>query len=448
MTPSKFEKHDDMSAFTITTLGCKVNRYESEALAEQLINRGWHVAERFASAGLCIINTCAVTKKASTQSRQAARRAVRENPRAVTVVTGCYAQISPEVFSTMEGVRYVVGNACKNRIVELIAGNRERGSVRTLVEDLSSPCPFQDMPLAKFGNRTRPFLKIQDGCDAFCSYCIIPYARGRSRSLSPEVINTRLGRLKESGYEETVLCGINLGRYGADLEPPTTLHELMHAIDGPKGMTRLRISSIEPGELSEDLIRLLAVSEHVCPHLHIPMQSGDDDVLKAMNRPYSSTDYKDLIYHIVDLISDVAIGLDVLVGFPGETEEAFERTCKLVEELPVSYLHVFPFSRIQQTAAANLPGVVPPEEIKKRCAYVRGIGQTKRAQFYEKAVGSTCEVLIEGKRDRTTGHLKGLTRNYIPVLVEGYDAWMNRLVQARIVKLESGRVFAEYLATT
>jgi threonylcarbamoyladenosine tRNA methylthiotransferase MtaB len=432
-----------MKSFSITTLGCKVNRYESEAIAEQLADLGWQVAEGQTTADLCIINTCTVTQKAAMQCRQAARRAIRDNPGALTVVTGCYAQISPEVFSGIENVHYVIGNACKSQIARLVSGNTERTSVMTLVEDLSTPCPFQDMPLTKFGNRTRPFLKIQDGCDAFCSYCIIPYARGRSRSLSPEVIIERLKGLKEGGYEEAVLCGINLGRYGEDLEPSTSVLDLIQEIDGPATMSRLRLSSIEPGELSDDLLKVIAASENVCPHLHIPLQSGDDDVLKAMNRPYSSAYYRDLIHRIVSLVPDVAIGVDVLVGFPAETQGAFEKTCSLIEGLPVAYLHVFPFSRIEGTAAAAFSDTVPSEEIKKRAQHVRGIGQAKRAEFYKKAVGSTYEVLIEGKRDRVTGRLKGLTRNYIPVLVEGSDEWMNRLVQTRITKVEGDRVYAE-----
>jgi threonylcarbamoyladenosine tRNA methylthiotransferase MtaB len=436
-----------MKSFYITTLGCKVNRYESEAIAEQLTNQGWHTVDEGTTADLCIINTCTVTQKAATQCRQAARKAIRDNPAALTVVTGCYAQISPEVFSAMEDVHYVIGNAGKDQIPQLVSGNTERGPTTTLVEDLSTPCSFQDMPLTKFGNRTRPFLKIQDGCDAFCSYCIIPHARGRSRSLSPEVINKRLGSLKESGYEETVLCGINLGRYGADLEPTISILDLIRMIDGPTGMRRLRLSSIEPGELSDDLLKILAASDHVCPHLHVPLQSGDDDVLKAMNRPYSSAYYRGLIHNIVGLMPDVAIGVDVLVGFPGETQRAFENTCNLIDGLPVAYLHVFPFSKIEQTAAAAFPDSVPPEEIKKRCDHVRYIGQAKRMKFYEKAVGSTCDVLIEGKRDRVTGLLKGLTRNYIPVLVEGDDEWMNRPVKTRITKVEDGRVYAESFST-
>lgn len=436
-----------MRSFTITTLGCKVNRYESEAIAEDLVNKGWRMTDEPATADLCIINTCTVTQKAAMQCRQAARKAIRDNPGALTVVTGCYAQTSPEIFSAMENVHYVIGNACKGQIVDLITGITERGPVRTMMEDLSTPCPFQDMPLTKFGNRTRPFLKIQDGCDAFCSYCIIPYARGRSRSLSPEVVKKRIADLKQNGYEEAVLCGINLGCYGADLHPPTSLRDLIQAIDAPKGMTRLRLSSIEPRELSDDLIKVLAASDHVCAHLHIPLQSGDDDVLKAMNRPYASAYYKDLIHHIIDLMPDAAIGADVLVGFPGETQGAFEKTCDFIERLPLAYLHVFPFSRIEQTAAAAFPDTVPPEVIKKRCKHVRTIGQAKRVAFYQKSVGSTCEVLIEGKRDRGTGGLKGLTRNYIPVLVEGDDAWKNRLAQVRITEVADGKVSAKLLST-
>ena len=429
----------------MTSLGCKVNRYESESIVEQLENRGWHTVDAGAAADVCIINTCTVTQKAAMQCRQAARKAIRDNPGALTVVTGCYAQICPEVFSAMENVDYVIGNACKDRIVDLVTSVTERGPVKTMIQELTTPRPFQDMPLTKFGKRTRPFLKIQDGCDAFCSYCIIPYARGRSRSLSPEVIKKRVMDLKQNGYEEAVLCGINLGCYGKDLHPSTSLRDLIQAIDAPGGMTRLRLSSIEPGELSDDLVTLVAASNRICPHLHIPLQSGDDDVLKAMNRPYASAYYRDLIHYITDLMPDVAIGVDVLLGFPGETQGAFEKTCNLIERLPVAYLHVFPFSRIGQTAAAALSDTVSPEVIKKRCEHVRAIGQVKRAAFYRKAVGSTCEILIEGKRDRGTGRLKGLSRNYIPVLIQGNDELMNNLVQTRIAKVKDGKVFAERL---
>ncbi|MCK4727568.1 MAG: tRNA (N(6)-L-threonylcarbamoyladenosine(37)-C(2))-methylthiotransferase MtaB, partial [Desulfobacterales bacterium] len=423
-----------------------VNRYESEAISEQLGNQGWHPTDKGAMADLCIINTCTVTGKAAMQSRQAARKVIRNHPGALVVVTGCYAQIAPEVFSSMPGVHCVVGNAFKNQIARLVSRHKDHGLAMTLVEDLSAHRPFQDLPVTRFGNRTRPFLKIQDGCDAFCSYCIIPHARGRSRSLTPEIVIKRTRSLKEHGYAEVVLCGINIGRYGQDLTPATSLSRLVQLIDGPQGVKRLRLSSIEPTELSEELIGQLASSKRICPHLHIPLQSGDDEVLKGMNRLYSSKSYRDLIHHIISVIPDVAIGVDVLVGFPGETERAFKNTCRLIERLPIAYLHVFPFSAQKQTPAAAFRDLVPPEALKKKCQHVRAIGETKRMKFYEKVIGSTFEVLIEGKRDRATGHLKGLTKNYIPVLVEGKDELMHRVIQARLTKIEQRRVFGECLS--
>ena len=435
-----------MKSFTIATLGCKVNRYESEAISEQLQNRGWHPIKKEAVADLCIVNTCTVTGKAAMQSRQAARKIIRNHPGAIVAVTGCYAQIAPEVFSAMPGVHCVAGNAFKDRIARLVGSYKDHEPVMTFIEDLSAPSLFLDLPITRFGNRTRPFLKIQDGCDAFCAYCIIPHARGRSRSLRPEIVIERIRNLKEQGYAEVVLCGINIGRYGQDLIPATSLSRLLQLIDSPQGVKRLRLSSIEPVELSEEVIGQIANSQRICSHLHIPLQSGDDEVLKSMNRPYTSKTYRDLVYHIVSVMPDVAIGVDVLVGFPGETERAFENTCSLIEQLPIAYLHVFPFSMQKQTTASTLRDRVPPEAIKKSCQHVRAIGETKRRRIYEKASGSTCEVLIEGKRDRATGYLKGLTRNYIPVLLEGADELYHQVVEIRLDKIERGRVFGACLS--
>ncbi|NVM22412.1 MAG: tRNA (N(6)-L-threonylcarbamoyladenosine(37)-C(2))-methylthiotransferase MtaB [Desulfobacterales bacterium] len=433
----------EMKSFTITTLGCKVNRYESEAISEQLAGQGWQRADKGTRASLCIVNTCTVTQKAAMQSRQAARKVIRSHPGALVAVTGCYAQVAPEVFASMSGVHYVMGNTFKDRIARMVGPHRQHGPGASFVEDLSNHRPFQDLPVTRFGNRTRPFVKIQDGCDAFCSYCIVPHARGRSRSLGQQVVVDRIEGLKEQGYAEAVLCGINIGRYGQDLDPATTLSSLVELIDGPWAVKRLRLSSIEPADLSGELVGQLAASKHVCPHLHIPLQSGDDEVLKGMNRPYSSRAYAELIHHIVGLMPDVAIGADVLVGFPGETEKAFENTCNLVEQLPFAYLHVFPFSVQKQTPAAARRDVVRPEVIKSRCRYLREIGQMKRRKFYERYVGSTLEVLIEGNRDRVTGYLKGFTRNYIPVLVRGSDELFHQAVQIRLVGIEHGRVFGQ-----
>jgi len=435
-----------MNAFAIMTLGCKVNRYESEAISEQLTDQGWHPTDKGARANLCVVNTCTVTGKAAMQSRQAVRRLVRDHPHALVVVTGCYAQVAPEVFASIPGVHYVVGHAFKDQIARLASPyNRCRSGV-TLLEDLSAPRPFQDLSVTRFGDRTRPFLKIQDGCDAFCTYCIIPRARGRSRSLSPEIVTKRIRKLKESGYSEVVLCGIHMGRYGQDLTPGTSLTRLLRSIDSPHSVQRLRLSSIEPAELSEDLIGHAAISEQICPHLHIPLQSGDDEVLKRMNRPYSSKFFTDLIHHVIRTIPDAAIGVDVLSGFPGETEKAFEKTCRLIEGIPIAYLHVFPFSVQKGTRAEGLANRISPEIIRKRCQHLRRIGQAKRRRFYESHIGSTWQVLIEGKRDRATGYLKGFTKNYIPVLVKGTDERFHQVVEVRLERIDHGRVFGRYLS--
>ncbi len=432
-----------MRTFSFTTLGCKVNRYESEALSEQMGHLGWKVAQRQEEAGLCVINTCAVTGKAAMQSRQAVRKAIRTHPGATVVVTGCYAQIAPEVFASMPDVDCVVGNRDKHRIPEICDYPRTLVPAKIWIQDLEAPFPFQDLPIARFGDRTRAFVKIQDGCNAFCSYCIVPHARGRSRSLVPDVVIHRVNQLSNHGYSEVVLCGIHIGKYGQDLTPPTSLASLLKTLDDSNGIARIRISSIEPMELTADLIKHLAISEHICPHLHIPLQSGDNNILKTMNRPYTARDYRDLIRDIIATIPRLSVGVDVMAGFPGETDKAFENTYRLIEDLPVAYLHVFPFSVREGTAAASMGNRVPSQTIKKRCEHLRTLGQKKREAFHQGSVGSTHEVLVEGKRDKSLGFLTGFTNNYIPVVLEGNDELLHQIVRVTICKIDKGKVFGK-----
>jgi len=432
-----------MRTFFFTTLGCKVNRYESEALSERLQNLGWKLAQREEEARMSVINTCAVTGKAAMQSRQAVRKAIRTHPDATVVVTGCYAQIAPEVFASMPDVDCVVGNRDKHRIPEICDYPGTLVPAKTWIQDLTAPFAFQDLPIARFGDRTRAFVKIQDGCNAFCSYCIVPYARGRSRSLVPDVVIHRVNQLGSQGYSEVVLCGIHVGRYGQDLTPKTSLASLLKTLDDSKGIARIRISSIEPMELTADLIKHLAVSEHICPHLHIPLQSGDDDVLKTMHRPYTARAYRDLIHDIVATVPGVSVGVDVMAGFPGETDKAFQNTYRLIEDLPVAYLHVFPFSVREGTAAASLENRVPSQTIKERCEHLRALGQKKREAFRQGSVGSTHEVLVEGKRDKSFGFLTGFTNNYIPVVLEGNEELLHQIVRVTICKIDKGKVFGK-----
>lgn len=428
--------------FNYTTLGCKVNQYESEVIAKSLADAGWSTASGIENADLFIVNTCAVTQKASMQSRQAIRKAIRSNPNARIVVTGCYAQVEPDEIKKIKGVHYIIGNADKHRIPEIITSEKEKDSPPpeffplTIQHDIKHENKFQ--PILVIGasvNRTRPLLKIQDGCDNFCTYCIVPYARERSRSMDPEKVLDGIKLIKKSGYREVVLSGIALGRYGLDLVSPTTLSDLLKQINFSQPIDRVRLSSIEPEELSGDIIKTVADSDIFCNHFHIPLQSGDDLILKKMHRPYSRSFFKDLVIKIHEMIPDAAIGVDVLIGFPGETKQAFENTYSLIEELPVTYLHVFPFSGRKGTPANSYPNKVPSQVIKDRCLKMRELGNDKKTKFYKKLISKKVEVLIEGTRSKSTGRLKGTASNYVPVLVNGKDDLKNCIVQARIDEL-------------
>lgn len=415
-----------MPEFIITTLGCKVNRCESESIAKSMISSGWKETGGGKCADVCIINTCTVTQRASMQSRQAVRQMMRSNPGALIIVTGCYAETEPDELKKIGGIGRIIGNKGKDKIVEII-NNEFRSSVNR--GGLIHAFPIRS------GNRTRAFLKIQDGCEAFCSYCIVPYARGKSRSAPVESVIGSINNLSKAGYREVVLSGIHLGKYGQDLFPETTLTSLLELINSFCRMDRVRLSSIEPNELTSGIIRLAAESGRICRHFHIPLQSGDNGILKKMNRPYSREYFKDLIIRIKESIPDAAIGVDILAGFPGESDEAFNNTYSLIDELPVSYLHVFPFSPRKKTAAAQFPEQVPANIIKERCARMRALGESKKAGFYSKAAGTEACILIEDKRDEKSGLLKGLSSNYLSVFVEGEDDIRNSIVKARIIKV-------------
>ena len=425
-----------MSKFTITTLGCKVNQCESDAIAKQLKSADWSRAQKNESPEICIINTCTVTQKASMQSRQAVRRAIRANPAARIVVTGCYAQTEPDAVEEIKGVHYIVGNADKHAICEVICANNKPASTRplTICSKIQPQLDMEPAPGVISGGRTRPFFKIQDGCDAFCTYCIVPYARGPSRSKSLESVLAGIKALSSSGYQEIVLTGIHLGNYGNDLTPKTCLGELLERIDGLNLIPRIRLSSIEPLELTDDVIKCVAESEIFCRHFHIPLQSGDDRILEKMGRPYTANNFRQLVIKIHDMLPDAAIGVDTLIGFPGETDTAFENTYALIKGLPVAYLHVFPFSPRPGTPAAGYPNKVSPKAIKQRCERIRALGNLKRNDFYRQFIGQQLEILVETTRHKPTGFLKGLSSNYIPILIDAPDDQKNKLVRIKAQK--------------
>ncbi|MDX2439959.1 MAG: tRNA (N(6)-L-threonylcarbamoyladenosine(37)-C(2))-methylthiotransferase MtaB [Desulfobacterales bacterium] len=435
-----------MPKFTITTLGCKVNQYESEALAQKLSDDGqWVISRDKEIADLCIINTCTVTQKASMQSRQAIRQAIRSHPKARIIVTGCYAQTEPDEINKIKGVHHVIGHFDKHKLPDMILAGKENILPSPDLEQKIHH--FNPMPSVGLGYRTRPFLKIQDGCNDFCTYCIVPYARGPSRSLPPERVLDNINKIHQAGYHEVVLTGIHLGNYGIDLgKRKADLLELLNRIRKTCTIDRVRLSSIEPFELTEDIIKFVAQSgsgpAKICHHFHIPLQSGDDFILKKMHRPYSRSFFIDLVEKIHKLLPDCAIGVDTLIGFPGESDRAFENTYSLIEQLPVSYLHVFPFSPRKGTPAYSYPDKVNSNVIRERCQKMRTLGKLKRNVFYNKFKGKTLEILIEGKQKKSTNLLKGITSNYIPVLVKGDDKLKNTMVNVTIDEVnDSNQVF-------
>ena len=435
-----------MPKYRITTLGCKVNQAESDAIANELESCGWLPAGDKEPTELFIVNTCTVTQKASMQSRQAVRQAIRAHSNARIVVTGCYAQTEPETIRKIKGIHYIIGNTDKHRIGRVIAADQGKanGQTVTVCNDIRKIQPLKPIFTGVAGSRSRPFLKIQDGCNSFCSYCIVPYARGPSRSLAAENVLQAITTLANAGYREIVLSGVHLGHYGRDLNPAISLSGLLRRIERLSVSVRVRLSSIEPLELNDNLIACLTDSSRFCDHFHIPLQSGDDLILEKMGRPYRAVAFSNLVTKIRCRITDAAIGVDTLIGFPGETHQAFVQTYELMRELPITYLHVFPFSARPGTPAARYPDKVAPDMLKKRCAQLRELGKTKRLNFYKEFIGKRLEVLVESTRHSPSGLLRGLSSNYIPVLIDAGDDHKNQLRSVRVEK-RVGNALVGYL---
>lgn len=427
-------------SFKIITLGCKVNQYESAYLEESLINAGLCPASQNRRADITIVNTCIVTQRASYQSRQAIRKALRENPAGMTAAVGCYAQVFPDELSQITGVDLIAGNTMKARVPTMLLNSVASGQPCLVNEDFRSGIKFDCLPIKEFSSRTRAFLKIQDGCQSFCSYCIVPYARGPLRSLDPEKVMSMLKTFSMEGYREVVLTGIHLGAYGIDLHNGTDLKFLLRQIGQERLELRIRLSSIEPNEIDHKMIEMMASEEWLCRHFHIPLQSGDDEILKRMNRNYTSRDFAKLVEHIHVEIPLAAIGADAMAGFPGEDHRAHHNTYSLINDLPVSYLHVFPFSPRKGTAAAGFADQVRQDVIKERAGELRSLGQKKREAFYSSCLGEELQVLTEGWESEEEETIKGLSDNYLPVIFPSSRLIKNGMVSVRMEKLVNNRI--------
>lgn len=424
----------------ITTLGCKVNQYDTATIETQLRAEGCRIVPFASEADVYIINSCSVTDRADAESRQLARRARRGHPEARVILTGCFAQTRPEAAAIAE-VDHVIGLSRLPDLVRAVKGELDP-TERIVVNDLRTARRVTTLGADTFTGQTRAFLKIQEGCDLFCTFCIVPFARGRSRSVAPRQVLAQLEMLAGRGFKEVVLTGVHLGGYGADLEPAIDFCDLLEMICELEPVPRIRLSSLDPPEVTPRLLELLARSMTLCPHLHIPLQSGDDEVLARMRRKYDTSLLREMASSVREFLPTAAIGTDVIAGFPGETDPEFQATVQLLEELPFTYFHVFPYSRRSGTTAAKLPGHLPAPLIRERAQTLRQLGERKQAQFARDFVGATLPVLIEEK-PCDDGTLSGYSRNYQRVSLTGPMTLANTEVQVRICEANGRELTGE-----
>ncbi len=417
-----------MPKVALHTLGCKLNFAETATLGRQFLDRGFELVEFGTPADVCVINTCTVTEQADRECRQLIRRALRTSSRPYVIVTGCYAQLDPERVASIEGVDLVLGTREKFRLFELARLQEKEASPRIEVSRPGEGDDFGPAFTSPSAGRTRAYLKIQDGCDYSCSFCTIPLARGASRSQSVDATLAQARGLVEQGYKEIILTGVNVGDFGR--KEGTSLLALVERLAEVPGLSRLRISSIEPNLLTPALLDFCASSSVLCRHFHIPLQSGCDTVLRAMRRRYTSAHYADLLRRIKDRIPDCGIGVDVIVGFPGETDEQFEITRRFLADLPVSYLHVFTYSERPRTPAAAMAGTVDRAARSRRNEILRELGARKRREFYEQARGSVAAVLTES--DVEGSYRFGFTGNFVRVALPAWGLGENEIVPALI----------------
>ena len=397
---------------------------------------GYEITQNISEASIVVVNTCTVTAVSLQKSRQMIRRAAKKN--CVLVVVGCYAQSEPEEIAKIDGVDVIIGTKDRVRIVELVEAaliNRDEKIFQVSnVEDIKD---FEELPHTP--HRTRAFLKIEDGCNNFCSYCIIPYVRGRVRSRNLESIRAECLELKAAGFKEIVLTGIHIGAYGRDLKNIFLVDAIKTVLDAANPL-RLRLGSIESAEMTDELIDLIKNDSRICNHVHLPLQSGSDEILKAMRRPYTTKNFSELTARLIKEIPEISIGTDLIVGFPGETEENFSETLKFIQSQPFSKIHVFPYSARLGTLAATLPNQIPPQIKKARAGLALEISRAKSKIFSERLIGKEVEIIAETS---TGGLVDGLTKNYVRVYTADKNIPLGELVKVKIERLHADGVFGE-----
>ncbi|NLK37540.1 MAG: tRNA (N(6)-L-threonylcarbamoyladenosine(37)-C(2))-methylthiotransferase MtaB [Epulopiscium sp.] len=426
-------------------LGCKVNQYESEAIGELFASKGYEVVSIEEKADVYVINTCTVTNFGDKKSRQIIRRVKRQNPEAIVVVVGCYAQTAPDEVMQVEGVNLVIGTKDKNRIVERVEEYRSEEGLQSFVTDIMQEREFEPLSIETLSDRTRAYIKIQDGCSQFCSYCIIPYARGPIRSRNPEDVLKEVQTLAENGYREVVLTGIHVASYGKDLHTTDLLH-IIKKVHEIKGIERIRLSSIEPNIITEEFAEEISKLPKVCDHFHLSLQSGCDKTLKAMNRKYTTKKYREATEILRKYLPDVALTTDIIVGFPGETEEDFLECYEFAKEIGFSKIHIFPYSPKKGTPAAERIDQISNEEKAKRSKELTALAEQMAMDFMKSHIGKTMPVLFE----RSVGEhcYEGHTTNYMKVHMVSEENLKNRILMVTMVEAKEDLLLARSMDKT
>jgi len=423
-----------MPTVAFHTLGCKVNQYETEAIWQLFKNAGYEQVDFEKKADVYVINTCTVTNTGDKKSRQVIRRAIRNNPDAVIAVTGCYAQTSPGEIMDIPGVDIVVGTSGREKMLDYIEQYRREREPINAVSNVMKVKEFEELDVPEFSDRTRASLKIQEGCNNFCTYCIIPWARGLMRSRKPEKVIEQAQKLVDAGYKEIVLTGIHTGGYGEDLEDYNLAMLLSDLDEKVHGLKRLRISSIEASQVTDEVIEVLRRSDKMCRHLHIPLQAGDNRVLDRMRRKYTIEEYRETILKLNQALPDLAITTDIIVGFPGETDEMFENGYRFIEEMQFFKLHVFPYSKRTGTPAAKMENQVPEEIKEQRVHRLIQLSDRLSRAYAEKFVGQVLEVIPEEqiKEGSFADFYAGFTDNYIKVAFPGSPDLIGKICKVKI----------------
>lgn len=429
-----------MEKFFIHSMGCKSNQFEGDLIKDNLIKNGMIQSDSIEDADIYILNSCTVTHKSDNEAMYLLRNAKHKNNNVLTVITGCVAQVEKEKLLENDFIDFVVGNDEKLDLYKIL--NCEQ-SVKCIVNDIMQQKYFTKVAIHDL-SKTRANVKIQDGCDNRCSYCIIPFARGKSRSADIDFIINQINSFSENGFKEVVLTGIHIGQWGRDIG--LRFIDLIKAIEERTQIQRFRLGSLNPLEINDDLLQYLSKSAKFCPHFHLSLQSACDKTLKNMNRFYKTEDYLNQIEKINTMFDLPFLGSDIITGFAGETDDDFEQTCRNLKKSGLSKIHTFPYSIRKGTKGALMDGMVDETERQRRADIVKGISEEKYKAFLNKNIGKVHEVLIEKHKDKNTGLLKGVTRNYITVLLDSSDdKLLNTLCNAKIVKIEKNKVYAQII---